>query len=74
MIVPRPALAATILLLAGSVLPIAAQEAPPDSLASADSTPVPGIRLRILADSVPLRVPARFRMTFVAVSRAFGPV
>ena len=61
MIPPRPALAATILLLAGSVLPIAAQDAPPDSLASADSTPVPGLRLRLLVDSVPLRLPAAVR-------------
>jgi hypothetical protein len=56
--VPRPALAATILLLAGAVVPAVAQEPPPDSLARADSTPVPGLRLRILTDSIPLTVRA----------------
>ena len=61
MIVPRPALAATILLLAGAVAPAVAQEAPPDTVASADTTPVPGIRLRILVDSVPLRIRAAVR-------------
>jgi hypothetical protein len=60
-IVPRPALAATLLLLAGAVVPAVSQEAPPDTVASADTTPVPGLRLRILVDSVPLRIRAAVR-------------
>lgn len=72
MIVPRPALAATILLLAGSPVPAVAQEAPPDTLARADTTPVPGIRLRLLVDSVPLRLPAAVRPGGVLGLRSSG--
>lgn len=58
MTVPRPALTATILFLAGSALPAAAQVAPPAAAVRADTTPIPGIRLRLLSDSVPLPVRA----------------
>lgn len=61
MIRPRFALLATIPLLAGSVFPVVGQEPPPDSVATADSTPVPRIRLHLLMDSIPLRVPAAAR-------------
>jgi len=66
--VPRPALAATILILLGSVCPLTAQDAPPAAAVRADSTPIPRIRLRLLSDSVPLTL-----RTAVAPGGVYGP-